>query len=64
MTTRARQGAVRDKIDAAIQAFEEAAFQCGEWNRDESDEPYHEVLARCDRARERLRRLALKGSPQ
>src|SRR5205814_117509 len=71
VTTRARQGAARDKIDAAIKELEEASYACGEWHcAYESgagpldDQPYRSAVDRCDRARERLRRLVLDGSPQ
>lgn len=45
-----------ERITRALSAYGEAQFECGEWNRDDSDERYDTVLARANRAEDRLRK--------
>ena len=39
-----------DALKRALDAFAEANFECGEWDRNESDEPYDVVHARALKA--------------
>lgn len=46
--------AQRRRLDALIDDLSSASFECGEWERNESDEPYDDVHARSIKARARL----------
>jgi Mg2+ and Co2+ transporter CorA len=43
-----------NEIEKLINEVEDAAFACGEWDRNESEESYDEVLLRLEEARKRL----------
>lgn len=47
----------RERITQALRTLGETNFQCGEWDRNESDEPYDRVCARAERARTRVYKL-------
>jgi hypothetical protein len=56
MTTRTT-GSNIQAIERAIKGFGDASFQCGEWNRNGSDEAYDVVVSRALAAEDTLRRL-------
>jgi hypothetical protein len=39
-----------DKDEQLIRSYGDAMFACGEWEREESDERYDDVLARAEKA--------------
>jgi hypothetical protein len=44
-----------DNDEQLLRAYGDAMFDCGEWDREESDERYDDVLARADEAEVALR---------
>lgn len=44
----------RERIQKAIVAYGTAQFECGEWDRNESDGTYDAAMGRADRAATRL----------
>ena len=58
----------QERLEKALSALIDAEFACGEWNRDDEDEPYEVVHDRAVRAETRLRKLIglparAEGSP-
>lgn len=51
-----------DRLEKLLQAYEDAAFAAGEWDRNESDKPYAAVMARVDRTKRDLVRFILRNS--
>ncbi len=52
-------------LEKALGDYADAHFEAGEWNRDDSDEPYERLHNRCVRAEARIRRLiGLPPKPQ
>ena len=49
--------AQEEKIKAAIRAYGEAMFECGEWDSGESEEAYAMLDAKVRRAYDKLQRL-------
>lgn len=46
-----------EHIDRALKAFAEAQFAAGEWDRNESDEPWSRVFKRTETTEVKLRKL-------
>lgn len=47
----------RARVESAIAAVMTTSFECGAWDRNESDEEYDTVWARSERATARLRKM-------
>ena len=47
----------QERLRKAIRAYGEANFECGEWNRNDADEPWDSVYGRAENARKRIEKL-------
>lgn len=47
----------RVRFEKALKEALDASFECGEWNRDDSDEDWEDVYERSNKANAKLRKL-------